>query len=104
YEKLKRISDWIHDLTEKLADAETTPTWAADGLPPDLDEVRTIHVMLIRILDKPKEFPLSDKQRSLVSGTAEKLQGILDRGKETTTERTALLWTSRLLMAALFQQ
>ncbi|HLW66657.1 MAG TPA: M20/M25/M40 family metallo-hydrolase [Gemmataceae bacterium] len=104
YEKLKRISDFIHDLTEKLTDAEKTPTWATDGLPPDIDEVRSIHVLLTRILDKPKVFPLSEKQRALVSGTAERLQGILDRGKETVTERTALLWTARLLMSALFQQ
>jgi hypothetical protein len=104
YEKLKRISDWIHDLTEKFADAVQTPTWATEGLSPDLDEVRTIHVLLTRILDKPKVFPLNDKQRSLVTGTAEKLQGILNRGKETSTERTALLWTARLLMSALFQQ
>src|SRR5262249_44960985 len=103
YEKLKRISDWIHDLTESLADAEGTPAWAADGLPPDLDEVRTIHVLLSRILDKPKVFPLNEKQRTVVKGTVEKLEGILDRGKVTTTERTALLWTARFLMAALFQ-
>ncbi|HEV3145319.1 MAG TPA: M20/M25/M40 family metallo-hydrolase [Gemmataceae bacterium] len=104
FEKLKRISDGIHDLTEKLADDETTPTWAVDGLPPDVDEVRTIHALLSRILDKPKIFPLSDNQRIMVKGTAEKLQAILDRGKVTPTERTALLWTARFLMGALFQQ
>src|SRR5579859_251254 len=46
YDKLCRISNWIFDLTAKLADTEKPPVWEKDGLPPDLDEVRTIQTLL----------------------------------------------------------
>src|SRR5207253_4281039 len=41
YEKLRRISNWVFDLTAKLADAEKPPVWEKDGLPPDLGEIQT---------------------------------------------------------------
>lgn len=102
YEKLCRISNWIFDLTAKLADADTAPTWAKDGLPPDLDEVRTIHLLLSRVLEKPVTFGLSEKQRKLVQSTCEKLNTIVTRKIYTATERATLLWTARLLMASVF--
>ncbi|MFL5342209.1 MAG: M28 family metallopeptidase [Gemmataceae bacterium] len=102
YEKMRKISNWVFDLTARLADADKAPTWEKNGLPPDLDEVRTVHTMLGRVLDKPAEFPLNDKHLALVKSTREKLAGILSRGQETTAERTTLLWTARLLMVTLF--
>ena len=102
YEKLRRISNWVFDLTTKLADAEKPPVWEKDGLPPDLEEVRTIHTLLSRMLEKPEVFALTEKQRTLVKSTCDKLDVIRKRGTYTTTERTTLLWTARLLMATLF--
>jgi len=103
YQKLKRIADWIFELTTKLADAEKMPAWTAGGLPPELNEVQTIHVLLTRILGKPDVFPLSDKQRTLVKTTADKLQDMVDRGKVTTGERATLVLMAQLLMSSLFQ-
>ena len=102
YEKLRRISNWVFDLTTKLADVERPPVWEKDGLAPDLEEVRTIHTLLSRMLEKPDVFALTEKQRTLVKSTCDKLDVIRKRGTYTTTERTTLLWTARLLMATLF--
>src|SRR5262249_32026784 len=41
YDKMRRISLWISDLTWHLASEHEAPTWATKGLPPDLEEVRT---------------------------------------------------------------
>lgn len=102
YAKLGRICNWIFDLTARLANADNAPTWSKTGLGPDLEEVRTIRTLLMRVLEKPALFAMNDSQKKLVSGTVEKLAAILDRGKYTTLERTTLLWTGRLLMATLF--
>lgn len=102
YQRLESISRWIGQVTLALADLEKPPEWASGSLPPDLDEVRSIHTLLMRILGNPKAWPMTDKQRELVTKTADRLKGYLDRGKITPAERTALLWTSRLLMKAMF--
>src|SRR5262245_29767508 len=102
YEKLRRISNWVFDLATKLANTDNAPVWEKDGLPPDLEEVNTIHTLLSRVLGKPEIFALTDKQKTLVKSTCDKLDAIRKRGTYTTTERTALLWTARLLMATVF--
>lgn len=102
YEKLGRISNWIFDLTAKLADADSPPAWVKDGLPPDLDEVRTIHLLLSRVLQKSVAFGLSERQRKLVQSTCDKLSAIVQKKIYTATERATLLWTARLLMASVF--
>ncbi len=102
YQKLHKISLWIYDLTARLVDTDISPTWSKDVLPPDLDEVRTIALLLARVLENPLLFTLSDAQKKLVKSTVDKLQRILDRGIYTRTERATLLWTARLLMASIF--
>ena len=102
YAKLCRISNWIFDLTARLADIDKPPTWTKEGLGPDIEEVKTIHTLLERVLAKPASFDLSESQSKLVKTTVEKLQGIIDRGKYTTAERSTILWTARLLMATVF--
>lgn len=102
YEKMRKISNWVFDLSASLADVERAPVWSKDGLPPDLDEVRTIHLLLSRVLKKPDAFVLTEKQTVLVQTTIDKLGAILDRTQVTPTERATLLWTARLLMATLF--
>jgi hypothetical protein len=102
YVRLEKTSRWICDLTSELANTDKPPTWAKDGLPPDLDEVRSIHTLLSRIMSNPKAWPMTEKQRELVVKTTDRLKGYLDKGKITLSERTALLWTARLLMAGMF--
>jgi hypothetical protein len=102
YAKMVRICNWIYDLTANLADTDKPPMWAKDGLGPDMEEVRTIRTLLSRVIDKPASFGLNDSQKKLVQGTVDKLQGILDRGVYTKSERSTLLWTARLIMATVF--
>ncbi len=102
YEKARKISNWVFELTTKLADTDKAPTWEKNGLAPDIDEVRTVYLILGRILAKPETFALAEKQLALVKSTREKLAAILARGQVTPSERTTLLWTARLLMATLF--
>jgi hypothetical protein len=103
FEKARKICNWIFELTAKLADTDKPPIWEKNGLPPEIEEVRTIHIIVGRLLDKPDVFPLTEKQRTLVKSFRDKLAAMLERGNVTQTERTTLLWTSRLLMATLFK-
>jgi hypothetical protein len=102
YEKLRRISLLIADLTSRLANDTEAPVWLADGLAPDLDEVKTILTLLKRVLEKPEIYPLTLKQHDLVGGVQDKLAGIMERGKVTTDERNWLVWTTRLLLTTVF--
>jgi hypothetical protein len=102
YEKLRRISLWIDALTWRLANDDQAPTWDDKGLPPDLDEVRTVAVLVQRVLAKPELYPLNKSQRDLVGGVADRLGGIMQRGKVTGEERNWLVWTARLLLTTVF--
>ena len=64
YEKLQRIAVWISDLTWRLASDTEAPAWDEKGLPPDLDEVHTLLLLVSRVLKKPAVYPLSDQQRA----------------------------------------
>jgi len=102
YVKLRDVSRWIAALTWRLATDEEAPAWDEKGPGPDLDEARTVHVLLSRVLSRPKAFPLADKQRELVSKAQERLAGMIGRGKVTDSERTWLVWTARFLMLTVF--
>jgi hypothetical protein len=102
YAKLRRACVWIRDLTRRLADDDEAPAWDPAGLPPDLDEIRTVAVLVRRVLDRPDLYPLNDKKRELVEGVNRRLTGILDRGRVVADDRTWLLWTARLMLATVF--
>jgi hypothetical protein len=102
YEKLRRISLWISDLVERLANSETAPVWDAKGAPPDVDEARTVLVLVQRVLAQPSRCPLTVKQRELVTGVEKRLSDILARGRVTDEERAWLVNTARLLMLTVF--
>jgi hypothetical protein len=102
YEKLRRISVLIADLTTRLANDDEVPTWDDKGLPPDLDEVRTILVLVKRVLAKPDVYPLTDKQRELVGGVETRLGGMVKSGKVSSDDRNWLIWTARLLLTTVF--
>lgn len=102
YEKLRRISVWIAELTRRLADDEAAPVWDGKGLLPDLDEVKTVLLLVTRVLERPEVYPLSGGQREIVRGVQERLAGIVERGTVTRGERTWLVWAARLLLTAVF--
>jgi hypothetical protein len=101
YHRLQKISQWIARLTDRLANDKEAPTWDASG-PPDVDEVRTILTVVSRVLKNPKVFPLSEKQRSLVSGVEKRLAAIVERGEFTRVERVWLVMSAQLLMRTVF--
>ena len=53
-------------------------------------------------MSSPKIFPLNENHKKIVQGTCDKLKAILDRGEYTAAERKGLLFTAKLLMAAVF--
>jgi hypothetical protein len=102
YVKLRRIACWMRDLLARLADADEAPVWAEQPPPPDLNEAQTMRVLVKRVLTRVELYPLTAEQRDLLDGIEAKLAGIEKRGKMTAEERTWLLTTARLLLAALF--
>jgi Zn-dependent M28 family amino/carboxypeptidase len=102
YEKLRRVSLWISDLVERLANDAASPVWDAKGAVADLEEARTVHILVQRVLARKDLYPLTDKQRDLVVGVDKRLAAILDRGRITEEERSWLVQTSRLLLLTVF--
>jgi hypothetical protein len=102
YEKLQRACLWIRDLTRRLADDDEAPTWNDAGLPPDLDEIRTVAVLVRRVLGRPDLFPLTQEKRDMVEAVSRRLKGILDRGSVAADDRSWLMWTARLMLATVF--
>jgi Peptidase family M28 len=102
YAKLARVSRYIHTLTDRLANAAVAPAWDAKGPGPDVDEARTVLLLLTRVLERPKTVSLTAERRATVEATRDRLAGIVDRGRMTAGERTWLVWTARLLMATVF--
>src|SRR5262249_47432663 len=101
YVRLAQISRWIADLTWRLANDAQAPAWD-DGGAPDLDEVRTVRTLLTRVLEDPKTYPLTERQRALVTGLCRKGAAIRRRGAMTRGERAWLVLTARLMMSAVF--
>jgi hypothetical protein len=102
YEKLRRNSVYIRDLTLRLVNDDQSPTWDDKGLPPDLEEMRTVTVLVRRVLCRPDLYPLTEKKRELVCGVEKRLETILDRGRVLEDDRTWLMWSARLLLATVF--
>jgi hypothetical protein len=102
YVKLRKIALWMADLTWRLANDTEAPAWDENGLGPDLNEVRTISVLLSRVLEHPQCYPLTQEQRVIVKSIQARLGAIIERGQVTSGERTWLVWTARLLMVTLF--
>ncbi len=101
YAKLQRNCLLIRDVARRLADDEA-PAWDERGLPPDLDEMRTIMVLVKRVLGRPDLYPLSGKKRELVEGVQRRLLAILNRGRVQADDRTWLMWSARLMLATVF--
>jgi len=102
YRKLQRISVYIRDLTRRLANDEEAPTWNNKPLPPDLDEIHTVAVLVGRVLKRQDLYPLSEKKREMVQSVANRLATILQHGKVSAGDRTWLLWNARLLLVTVF--
>jgi hypothetical protein len=102
YEKLRRISVWIAALVGRMADADVSPVWS-DGEPMiDLEEIRTVRLLVQRVLAHPETISLTDKKRAMVDGVEERLSKILRSGEVTADDRAWLLWSARLLLATVF--
>jgi hypothetical protein len=86
----------------RLADDDETPTWSDKPLPPDLDEMRTVEVLVDRVLKRQTVYPLPEKKLELLRGVQERLMAIQRRGTVAAEDRTWLLWNARLLLVTVF--
>lgn len=101
YAKLGRISRWIGDITQRLADEPSAPVWSP-RTDTDLVEAETVHRLLARVLERPKDFPLNADQKAAVTGARDRLKEIIGRGTVTAEERAWLVRTARALMVSVF--
>jgi hypothetical protein len=89
------------DITQRLADIASPPHWSPRE-DTDIDEARTVHRLLDRVLERSAEFPLNAEQRAAVTAARDKLKTIVDRGQVTADERAWLVKTARYLMLTVF--
>jgi len=89
-------------LLNGTANAADSPSWDAKGSGPDIDEARTVLMVLSRVLARPQVVSLTSDQRARVEAARDRLAGIVGRGQVTPSERTWLVWTARVLMATVF--
>jgi hypothetical protein len=102
YHKLQRISRYIRAVTKRLANDDDAPAWNDKPLPPDLEEIRTVAVLVNRVLQRQDLFPLPEKKRQLVQSVQKRLSAILAKGKVAAEDRTWLMWNARLLLLSVF--
>ncbi len=102
YRKLQRISLYIRDVTKQLANDDAAPSWNDKPLPPDLEEIRTVAVLVNRVLKRQDLYPLPEKKRQMVQGVQKRLSNILEKGKVATEDRSWLMWNARLLLITVF--
>lgn len=102
YRKLQRISVYIRDLMKRLANEDAAPAWNEKPLPPDLEEIRTVAVLINRVLKRQDLYPLADKKREMVQVVQQRLNKILDKGQVAVEDRRWLLWNARLLLMTVF--
>ena len=102
YEKLRRNAVLIRDVTQRLADTDDPPKWDAKPNLLDIEEIKTVHELVQRVLNSPDKYPLTPKKRELVQGVATRLETIIKRGEVKAEDRTWLLWNARLLLATVF--
>ncbi len=102
YRKLQRVSVWVRDLLRRLADDAEAPAWAPQDVARDLEEMRTVAVLVRRVLARPDLYPLSAKDRAMVEGVERRLAAILKRGEVSGLDRVWLVLTARLLMETVF--
>ncbi len=102
YRKLQRISLYIRDVTKKLANDDAAPSWNDKPLPPDLEEIRTVAVLVNRVLKRQDLYPLPEKKRQMVQGVQKRLSNILEKGKVAAEDRSWLMWNARLLLITVF--
>lgn len=104
YAKLARISRYIAVLTRALADDGDPPKWDPTGVPLDLNEAKTICLLLTRALDRPNDVKMTDEQRKQVTEVRDKLTAIAERNTITAEERAWLLRTSQWLLLTVFSK
>ena len=83
YVKLQRISVFIRDLLQRLANDPQAPAWDPKAGGPEIGEEKVILELIERVVKHPQSFPLNEKQRPLVAGVLEKLRAIVSRGQVT---------------------
>jgi hypothetical protein len=102
YRKLQRISVYIRDVTKRLINDDAAPSWNDKPLPPDLEEIRTVAVLVNRVLKRQDLYPLPEKKRQMVQGVQKRLSSILEKGKVAAEDRAWLMWNARLLLITVF--
>jgi hypothetical protein len=102
YEKLRRVSVWIADLFARLADDDQPPAWDNAEPRTDLEEIRTILVLVRRVLARPETIRLTERKREMVDGVESRLAKIVESGKVTVEDRSWLLWSARVMLATVF--
>lgn len=103
YDKVARVSNLVLAVARHAADADETPQWM-DAPEADLDEARTVHRITTLLLeaDQAGEMTLGGVQKFFVSQVKNQTAAIIERGKLTPAERSALVKAAQLLLLSVF--
>ncbi|WP_165246015.1 M28 family metallopeptidase [Paludisphaera soli] len=101
YPKLTEISRLIHAVIARSADAPSLPRWN-DEIDRPIEEVVTIRDVL-RILDANRGLlGINAAQGFVIASTLKSLEGVVERGVVTPSERSSMIQAARLVLMTLF--
>ena len=97
YAKLTSISQMIHRVVAKAADAPAVPRWQKNPDDPFAEAV-TIRDVLRLVVKNSEKLNIGTPQLFLINNTLAMLDGIVERGSITADERARVVQAARLIL------
>lgn len=97
YPKLEAISQVIHGVVERAAEADMRPVWRGEPVH-DLAEATAIRRVLTILLANKSDLKIGGFQENLMTSTLRLLDEILERGSITPAERNRILRAAQVVL------
>lgn len=97
YDQVAGIATLALNITTRAANDEQAPEWVAE-IEPQVDEARAVHRIAMLLLETRGDKELNNFQRFIVTNAEIQTRQIIERGRMTPEERTALIRTAQILL------
>jgi len=97
YGKIVATSEFVDRLVDRVANAPQRPEWT-DEIEPWLGEARTIGEIFEILVEHQERLDVPGLQARMMKNVVERIQTILEEGKITEAQRTAILRVAQLVL------